>query len=135
MIFLNPQNITLDGQPLDRVRAITISRRADRLVVEHSDAGPHPTFVDAPEQRTTITLVRDLTTGDPGVNATLNPGRQASLAFTTAPNASDADARSFSATVVITAAEVDLRRDGSATQTLRTLAVSTTGASDPFSIT
>ncbi|RMH26184.1 MAG: hypothetical protein D6693_07695 [Planctomycetota bacterium] len=133
MLFLNPHEVTLDGAPLGGVRAITLSRRATRLAVEHDDAGPHPVFADAPEQRATLTVHRDLTSDDPGLDSSLAPGRQAALAFTTSPNASDASPRAFAATAVITAVETDLRRDADAArQTLTLLLVSATGGADPF---
>lgn len=132
MLFLNPQNVALDGAPLDHVRAIAVSRKAHRLVVEYTDRGPHPSFIDVPEQRTTITITRDLTDGEPQINTTIKPGLQTQLTFTTAPNASDAQTQPFTITVVLTDTEVHLGRDSHATHTIRAIAVSPTGVLDPF---
>ncbi len=133
MIFLNPQLVTLAGVALPGVRAIAVSRRAERLVLSFTDLGPHPAFADAPEQRTTITVRRDLLDAADDPVSTVLPGDQAELSFTTSPNASDAGARIFAASVVVTAIESDLRRDSDAVQTITCILISPTGAEDPFS--
>lgn len=132
MIFLNPQLVTLAGAALTNVRAIAISRRAERLVLSFTDLGPHPAFADAPEQRTTLTIRRDLLDAADDPASAVLPGDSADLTFTTTPNASDAGARAFTATVVVTAIESDLRRDSDAVQTITCILISPTGAEDPF---
>lgn len=132
MLFLNPQHVSLGALTLEHVASIVVSRAADRLTVEYSDLGPFPVFADVPQERTTLTITRDLLdAGLPETDA-LALGHQATLSFTTAPNASDARTRTFSLTIVITAIRNDLPRDRRLFQVISCLAISTDGASDPL---
>lgn len=134
MIFLNPQHVQFDGSPVDQVAAIVINRRAERLAIEYSDKGPHPVFVDAPEQRITVVITRDLIEGDPMIEGAIAPGHAAELSFATSPNASEAQSRSFAFTVVVTAVEHDLKRGKGARETITCIAISSNGASDPMAL-
>jgi len=132
MLFLNPQNVAFDALSLDHVVAIAVDRTAHRLALEYSDAGPYPTFVDVPEQKLTLRIVRDLLDADPMLTSALTPGLQANLTFTTAPNASDAAPQTFTVTVVVTALNTDFSRKKTPAQTITAIALSSDGADDPF---
>jgi len=131
MIWLNPRRVTIAGEELSHVSVVTVDRKADRVVVEYSDVGPHVAFADVPEQRVTITLVRTLV--NEGASGALRPGDKGALTFRTSPSASDAQTREISAEVVITAVEHEVSAKKGAMQTLACVAISPDGASDPIS--
>lgn len=132
MLFLEPQNVTLDTTTLEHVSAISFDRTADRLAVEYSDKGPHAVFADVPQQRVSVTIVRDLIEGDPLISGVFVPGFATALTFATAPADSDAQRLSFSAALVITAVEHDLTRAKGAVLKITAVALSTDGLTDPI---
>lgn len=132
MLFLNPHTVTLGSVVLDHVSAIIVDRTADRLALEYSDVGAYPIFADVPEQRVTVTIVRDLLEGDPLILNSLAPGFQTTLAFATSPADSEAQLMDFSAALVITAVKHELKRGKSAIQRIVGVAISTSGNLDPF---
>jgi hypothetical protein len=133
MIWLQPRRVTIGGQELSHVGVVTVDRSADRVVVEHSDLGPHVAFADVPEQRVTIVLSRTLV--NEGAAGSLRPGDSGTLSFRTAPSASDAQVREVTAEVVITAVKHEVSAKKGAMQTLECVAVSSDGTSDPISET
>jgi hypothetical protein len=143
MLFLHPQSVELDGQPLADVRAIAIDRAAARLVECWDDAGPHCTFADAPEQRATLRIAQDLRRADPAgktpPDAPPLPGDKASLTFLVARNPSGAARKRVFATIVVTAVKHELHTAPSsntpaATRTITGVAISTAGDTDPIGI-
>jgi hypothetical protein len=132
MLFLNPHTVTLGAVVLDRVSAIIVDRTADRLALEYSDAGAYPIYADVPEQRVTVTIVRDLLEGDPLILSSMVPGYQVTLAFATSPADSEAQLMNYSASLVITAVKHELKRGKSAIQRIVGVAIATSGNLDPF---
>ncbi len=132
MLFLNPQQVALNDLTLENVEAIAISRKADRLAIDYSDGGAYPVFADVPEQRITLTISRDLLHNDDDIADAAIPGAQFDLTFTTAPNASDANACIYDIPIIITAIEHALARSGRARQTITCLAISEDGETDPI---
>lgn len=128
MIWLNPRRVTIHGAELRYVSVVMVDRSGDRVVVEHSDEGPHAAFVDVPEQRVTIALTRTIVGEGAG---SLRPGDSGVLTFRTAASASDAEVREVSATVVITSIEHKVDSKRGAQQTITCIAVSSDGVSDP----
>lgn len=131
MLALHPDNVRLMGESLGAVESIAIDRRAERLLVERGDTGPHAVFVDAAEVRVTATLVRALEHGDDGA---LRPGMSGSLRFETAPGASGARRRVWEADVVIASVEHEVGTRRSARQRVVMVAVSADGAADPVRV-
>ncbi len=128
MITLSPANVTLGNVELTHVDAVLLSRTADRLVVEHTDQGPHVGFVDVPERRSTFTIRRRVHEDEP---APAKPGDSLALAFTTAESAAAGRARRVSANVVVTSVINDLASRRAAIQTITAIAFSTDGVADP----
>ena len=131
MLILNPRQVTFAGTPWHDVTLIALDRQATRLVVEHSDLGPHPTFADAPQQRTTLKVVADLHTS----LAAPSPGDMGLLTFTTSPTASDASAQTLSAACVVTSITHELNLKRPPTRTIELIAISEDGATNPITIT
>jgi len=135
MLHLDPDIVTLTIAgapfPLPGVTAIAIDRRAARLVVEYGDAGPHPAFVDAPEQIATIRVRRDVHPGE-ATFPDLRPGALVGFFARLAPSAGDASVRTIAAQAVVRAIEHDLTPRKSAEQIISLVAVSTTGGADPI---
>jgi hypothetical protein len=132
MLILNPRQVTFASTTFTDVTSVAINRDTTRLALNHTDHGPHPTFADAPEQRTTIELTMDLPRGD--LNAP-TPGAQGTLTLTTSPTASDAQRRTLTATAVVTKVEHHVTLNRGATRTITLIALSPNGSTDPITIT
>ena len=132
MLWIDPDRVTFNGAPLPGVTAIALSRAAERTTIEWTDNGPHPTFADAPEQRTTIRITRTIAPGEP---LTLKPGDAAALTFRAAPSLAHAGASSVSASLVITAIAHAADPKRPLTQTIDAIALSADGAADPITHT
>lgn len=128
MIWLNPRRVTFDGTELGYVRNVVLDRKAERVVVEWSDTGPHVAYADVPEQRVVLTLTRTVVEEGAGE---IRPGDAGMLTFRTSPNASDAQVREIEAGVVVTAVEHEVSAKTGATQRISFVAVSSDGESDP----
>ncbi|MEN0019375.1 MAG: hypothetical protein AAF747_00670 [Planctomycetota bacterium] len=131
MFFLNPGSVQFAGESWGDVSSVTVDRQATRVVEAWSDGGPHATLIDAPEQRTTIKLVQSLA-GDAVGTPTL--ATQGELRFETAPTASDAQAKRVRTQAVVVEVSHSVARNGVATRTVKLLAVSSDGASDPLAV-
>jgi len=132
MLILNPRHVTFASTTWPDVTAVAINRETTRLALDHTDHGPHPTFAEAPQQRTTIELTMDLPRGDLNAPA---PGDQGTLTLITSPSASDAQRRKLTCTAVVTKSHHDLSLKRGATRTITLVALSTNGATDPITIT
>lgn len=132
MIFLNPLSVKLGAFTLTNVTHIAIDRAARRTAEEWTDLGAFASFADVPEQRAAITIARRITETE---TTAPKPGDSLTLSFRAAPSASAAQNRAVSATIVITAVEHAISSRGIATQQLRAVAVSATGAADPITET
>jgi hypothetical protein len=132
MLILNPRRVIFADQPWEQVTLVAIDRRAQRLALEWSDAGPHAVFADVPEQRVDLRVVMDVERDDIGGPA---PGQLGELTLVTSPTASDARRRRLTVSAVVTAVshEVSLRKG--AVRTVELVAVSAGGADDPIAIT
>jgi hypothetical protein len=85
-----------------------------------------------PEQRVDLTIVRRVTSTE---TAAPRPGDSLALSLRAAPGASAANILQVSASIVITAVEHSYSAAGKATQTIRALCISATGAADPITET
>jgi len=130
MLLLNPPLVRFGSHTWTDVALLAIDRTTTRPAEEWSDAGPHPVFADAPEQRTQIRVVRDLLRDD---LASHKPGDQAALTFHTSPTTSDAARRQFTIpAAVITSVTHELATARHARQTITLIALSPDGATDPI---
>lgn len=128
MIWLSPRNVMLGGVTLEHVSAVSLSRRAEKVVVEFGSVGPHVEFADVPEQRVEIEITRTVVDQqDNGVR----PGDAVALRFRTAPSGAGLPVRVVTADVVITGVESKLSARGGAMQTVSCVAVSADGSADP----
>lgn len=132
MIYLSPRRVTLGANELTHVSRITIDRTADLIAVEHSDLGPHVEFVDVPEQRVTLRIVRTITADEPGV---IKPGQQHTLSLRTAPSPASPSAREVTASVVVVSVEHDYSVKHGLEQTITTIALVGSGGADPITET
>ena len=115
MIWLSPRNVTLGGVTLEHVSAVSVSRKADKVIVEVGSGGPHVEFADVPEQRVEIEITR--TVVDQQDNG-IRPGDALALSFRTAPSGAGVPVREVTADVVITGVESKLSSRGGAAQTI-----------------
>lgn len=128
MVILTPSAVTLGGVELRFVDAVLVNRSSDRLVVEHTDQGPHVGFVDVPERRVTITLRRRVQEDEP---SPAKPGDSATLTLTTGESAAAGKGRRMTASVVVTGVTHDVGARRAVTQTIAMIAFSTDGIADP----
>lgn len=126
MLALSPSSVKFDDQDWPDVSLIAIDRVTTRPALEWSDRGPHPTFADAPEQRTDIKLVRSLVHDD---TAAPRPGDAGTLVFHAGPGADSSRVRVSVACVVVAVRHEITGR--SAARTVQLVGVSADGAADP----
>lgn len=134
MLILAPQLVRFDTLEWTDVSLIAIDRLAAREAIEWTDLGPHPTFADVPEQRTTIRIVRRLDRGD---LASPVPGQAGALAFEVSPAATEAGKRTYTAQCIVLSVRHELSagpRGPGAMQTIELVALSSDGAADPFAV-
>lgn len=129
MIWLNPQSVTLGSVALTDVNHVAVDRAASRLVIDHTDLGPHAGFVDVPEQRASVKLSREVRASEA---SPAKPGDQLTLSFRSSPSASGGAGRVVSASVVVTAVEHSFSPRGGLRQEISAIAVSSDGAADPI---
>lgn len=136
MLILTPASVRFDTLTLDDVTLIAVERSAERAVVEWSDLGPHPTFADVPEQRTTVKLSRRVFRGE---LASPNLGQLGELSFVVSPAGTAAATRKHAAQCVVLAVRYDLVNGASgaakgpiAAQTIELVALSSSGSAEPF---
>lgn len=132
MLILNPRSVVFGTVTWENVRAVAVTRRAHKEVVEWGDAGPHVVLVDVPEQRVEIEVVIELARDD---LASPKPGEQAVLSLHTSASASDAFRKKLSATCVVTRVEHEVSLKGGATRRVLLTCVSSDGTVDPVSVT
>lgn len=136
MVWLDPDraSITIGALKIDlpAVSLVVIDRRATHLAVEHGAGGPHASFVDAPEQRVELRLVRRVQAAEPPAPL-LRPGALGVLSFRAATAASDLGGLHVSASVVVTGVEHAIDAKRGLEQTIRMIGVSPDGSADPVS--
>jgi hypothetical protein len=129
MIYLSPRRVTLGTTELTHVSRVTIDRTADLLAVEHSDLGPHVEFVDVPEQRITVRIVRTIVADEAG---SIRPGQQHALTLHSAASSAAPEAREVTGVVVVTGVEHDYTLKHGLQQTITAIALAGAGGSDPI---
>ncbi|MBU6411988.1 MAG: hypothetical protein KGS45_00820 [Planctomycetes bacterium] len=130
MFLSSPTRVTFGSLLLSSVSSISIDRTASREAIDFSDAGPHPTFADIPEQKVLITILQYLTSSD---FAAPLPSSSATLTIHAKPNDSDSGSLTLQASTVVRSCTHSLNPKG-ATRTISLIAISTNGATDPITI-
>lgn len=134
MLWIDPEEVSLLGHALEGVEAVAVDRRAARLALEWSDAGPHAVFADAPEQRVDVRVTRRLASSSGAFESALAPGAMGQLSFVAERAGSDASRARVEMTVVVTGVEHALRAGSCARQVISCAAISSDGAADPVSV-
>lgn len=129
MIWLNPQRVTFDGELLTHVESVSVDRVSNRTVIEHGDLGPHAVFVDAPEQRSVINVVRRVLQSE---QLAVLPGDSGSLTFDASSSSGDVGNVSVTADAVVTGVKYAVSSRQGTTQTISLIAVSSDGVVDPI---
>jgi hypothetical protein len=131
MIWLNPKDVLLGSVGLSDVRSVTVDERAEKLLVEFSDAGPHANFVDVPERRFVIKVRRRVLGNE---NLGLAIGEESSFVMRTAPTGSDGPGVTVTATVVLTSLTHKVDRHDGAEQVIEAVALSADGSTPPVTV-
>ncbi|GMV26805.1 MAG: hypothetical protein AMXMBFR58_28360 [Phycisphaerae bacterium] len=129
MLILNPTSVSFGGTEWPDVRFIAVERSTSRLVLERSDAGPHVVLADAAEETVTLRVGQHLADH---AEPPLRCGDQAELAFFTSPSAGSARRERIRTVAVVTEVKYDFTPDRSAVRTIRLVAISPDGNSDPI---
>lgn len=130
MLAINPTLVKFGAKQWPDVTLVAIDRTATRLAADWTDTGPHPTFVDAPEQRTEIKVVRAVMRDDLDDP---RPGQIGTLTFHASPGGTDAGRVRISVNAVVAAVRHEFTAKG-ASRIVQLLAVSPDGATDPVTI-
>lgn len=131
MLVLNPARVTFDGKAWADVRSVSVSRSAQRTIVEHGEGGVFPVFVDVTEVRIGVEVVQAL--GEEDADALL-PGEAGTLRFETRPGGGDANGRRVSVSCVVTGVSYEVSGGGANRRRVRLVAVSDAGDEDPVSV-
>ncbi|QYK47540.1 MAG: hypothetical protein KF838_12200 [Phycisphaeraceae bacterium] len=129
MLLLSPRTVSFGDSTWANVALVTIDREASRSVIAYTDTGPHPTFVDAPEQVTRIKIVQELASEDLGAP---RPGEVGMFELFTSPTSTNRPRTRLAAEACVESVthEVSLKRG--AVRTITLIALSTDGATDPI---
>ena len=128
MLVLSPELVKFGSAAWTDVTLVAVDRETTRPAPEWGDLGPHVTFVDAPERRTTIRIIRRLLRDDLGAP---RPGDSAEVVFYTSPAAADALRKRVRAAAVVTTVAYELSKARGALQTITMICVSSDGAAEP----
>ncbi len=142
MIWLNPETVTLGTAPLTNVVSVSIDRQAHRTVAQYTDFGRYAAFIDVPEQKVTVRILRRITESEA---TTIRPGDKLTMSVRASAGQSAAAIRKTVATLVILSVETSLNAkgggggggngSGGATQRITAEAISIDGAADPVTVT
>jgi len=131
MLALNPRRVEFAGDTWGNVSSVAISRNAETLIAEWSDAGPHVVLADVPEQRVTVEVVQSLLGEDMDEP---KPGAMGTLSFETGRSSTDASTDTVSMTAVVERVWYEVSVSRGSSRRVRLLAVSADGQTDPVSV-
>lgn len=129
MLILNPRTVTFGSAAWPDIASVVIDRSTPRPAIEWTDEGPHPTFADAPEQRTTIRVTQHIARD---ALDTPRPGESDTLRLHTAPAGADTPRARLEAACVVLDVTHELSLRNGAVRTIRLIAISPDGATDPI---
>jgi hypothetical protein len=130
-VWLNASEVELQGASLAGVRSVVVDRSTTRAALEWSDAGAEAVFADSAERRVDVTIVREGEVASGVFTTAPELGAMGALSFVASPNGSDANRVAVQATVVVLDVTHALARAGGARQTIRCVAISDDGSSEP----
>ena len=130
-VWLNPSEVNLLGAALGGVRSVAVDRSTVRAALEWSDAGAEVVFADSAERRVDVTIVREVEVVSGAFATTPALGAMGGLSFVASPNGSDANRVRVEATVVVLDVRHAIVGASGARQTIRCVAVSDDGATQP----
>ncbi len=134
MVWLHPKSVTLLGEELTGVRAVTVSASAKNVLEEWTDGGPYAAFVDATGVSVEIVIERDAVEDSAGLVGGPVPGELGTLTLAAAPSGASAHVEDLTATVVVTSVKHTLHGGSGPTQRIACRAVSSDGIVAPVTL-
>lgn len=132
MIWIDPDECTLGGVSLSPVREVTLSQRAENVLVSYGDAGPHPGFVDASRIRSTFVVRRDVVQAGEHV---AQVGDRVSLAVGGGASLLPSERLRVSCLVVVTKNEWRAGTGSAFVNTIECVGYASVAGADPVTIT
>lgn len=129
MLVSSPKAVRYADLFLENVESIVVERSAHRIIEEWADGGAHAVFVDVPQQRTSVKLVRRLAPGEQP-EPRFVPGLSGVLGFFDGPGGSDASLTEVNIRCVLTGVRYETFAEPTR-QVLTMLAVAESADADP----
>ena len=130
MLVLSPESVAFEGEAWPAVELIAIERIPKREVVEVGDLGPHVVFVDVPERRVSVRVVRRIERSELD---SVKPGDAGELTFRAGFGRTDAGWSEVSLDAVVTRVTHDFEQSG-VRRVVVMVAVSADGIADPVRV-
>lgn len=130
MLVLGPESVAFEGEAWPGVELIAIERTPMREVVEVGDLGPHVVFVDVPERRVSVRVVRRI---DRSELESVVPGDTGELVFRAGFGRTDAGWSEVSLDAVVTRVTHEFDTD-KVRRVVVMVAVSADGVTDPVRV-
>ncbi|MFI4872750.1 MAG: hypothetical protein ACIARQ_13125 [Phycisphaerales bacterium JB061] len=130
MLVLSPESVEFEGESWPAVELISIDRTSKREVVEVGDAGPQVVFVDVPERRVNVRVVRRIERSELD---SVRPGDAGELSFRAGFGRTDAGWSEVSLDAVVTRVTHEFERGG-VKRVVVMVAVSSDGVTDPVRV-
>ncbi len=130
MLVLSPESVEFEGESWPAVELISIDRTSKREVVEVGDAGPQVVFVDVPERRVNVRVVRRIERSELD---SVRPGDAGELSFRAGFGQTDAGWSEVSLDAVVTRVTHEFERGG-VKRVVVMVAVSSDGVTDPVRV-
>ncbi|MFI4894352.1 MAG: hypothetical protein ACIAQ0_13120 [Phycisphaerales bacterium JB058] len=130
MLVLSPESVEFEGESWPAVELISIDRTSKREVVEVGDAGPQVVFVDVPERRVNVRVVRRIERSELD---SVRPGDAGELSFRAGFGRTDAGWSEVSLDAVVTRVTHEFERGG-VKRVVLMVAVSSDGVTDPVRV-
>jgi len=130
MLVLSPESVEFEGESWPAVELISIDRTSKREVVEFGDAGPQVVFVDVPERRVNVRVVRRIERSELD---SVRPGDAGELSFRAGFGRTDAGWSEVSLDAVVTRVTHEFERGG-VKRVVVMVAVSSDGVTDPVRV-
>lgn len=130
MLVLSPESVAFEGESWAAVEVISIDRTPKREVVEVGDAGPQVVFVDVPERRVNVRVVRRIERSELD---SVKPGDAGELSFRAGFGRTDAGWSVVTVDAVVTRVTHEFAPDG-VKRVVVMVGVSSDGVADPVGV-
>ncbi|MCA9274158.1 MAG: hypothetical protein KDA31_14065 [Phycisphaerales bacterium] len=130
MLVLAPESVEFEGESWPAVELISIDRTPKREVVEVGDLGPQVVFVDVPERRVNVRVVRRIERSELD---SVKPGDSGELSFRAGFGRTDAGWSVVTVGAVVTRVTHEFEQSG-VKRVVVMVAVSADGVTDPVSV-